>query len=35
MKDYEKIKEFVNEKDNAITWNDAKENKGEGMKFVK
>lgn len=23
------------EKDNAITWNDAKENKGEGMKFIK
>lgn len=23
------------EKDNVITWNDAKENKGEGMKFVK
>ena len=27
MKDYEKIKEFVNEKDNAITVNDIKDAK--------
>ena len=27
MKDYEKIKEFVNEKDNAITVNDFKDAK--------
>ena len=35
MKDYEKIKEFVNEKDNAITVNDFKDAKiKDGIQFI-